>query len=483
MNNSERKSVFSDMETPQKSGERQEKPESNNAVADSVKSWARAGIFGLTLGLGILGVADNASAFETNVKNVSQTELKKAVSENDVMAVMQLLLEDLGYEYAGDDHKDGSVIEIVHGTDINLKETLIEYGEKVKAVLRKKGKKGKVKFKVRFAGEGKNMIIVIHGQTELDKAKMEGENDEMRMMELLIAELGYERIGDQSDMSVIEIVQEKDGEKTKDTLKRGGKDVRKALIERKMREDGMVVMPGDWKTYKLKEGVEYKVTHAWVNGKLMAAVLGKIKPKLNRHGSRNVKGESMDGGDVLSNISLSDTVTAKTRRQALRKAAKKKEMRLKDFKKKFQIKQSNKKGIWVIEIIIAQVAQNNTREAEDAKLPPVGIPDTQMELSNKIPHDIEDRVKYLTKRHLKSFEKCHAAELKRNDELNIGKIKISLLINTRGKVVRVKCTKNNEPLLNDRLVNCIEKTVKKWQFPRQREELEAHFPLLMGSVN
>jgi len=156
------------------------------------------------------------------------------------------------------------------------------------------------------------------------------------------------------------------------------------------------------------------------------------------------------------------------------KALKKFRQAMKKQKREYEIiSVKRKKKKWVI---------TYSKRQKMPTLPGLSKTDVpQAELSKKIPHGIEDQVRYLVKRHLKSFKKCHESELKRDNELNIGKIKVSLLINTRGKVVRVKCTKNNESLLNERLVNCIKKTVKKWQFPRQREELEAHFPLLLVS--
>lgn len=267
MNNSEHKTVSPEIETPKKSAPR-------NAAINYIRSWTRTGVLGLTLGLGILGAADSANAFETNVKNVSQTELKKAVSEKNDLIIMQLLLEDLGYECAGDDHKDGSVIEIVQGTD--LKKTLMEGKEKVKTVLRKKGKNSKVFFKVRFIEEGGKITAVIHGQTELDKTKAEGENNMIIMMGLLIEELGYDHSGKQDDGSVIEVIQEKDNENAYETIERGKKKVSKALV-------------------KQENEVEFKITHAKVGGKLTAAIWGKVKPQSIESDGMSIEAEKTTG--------------------------------------------------------------------------------------------------------------------------------------------------------------------------------------------
>lgn len=348
---------------------------------------------------------------------------------------------------------DGTVVQ--HGAGKTVEKA------KEKAVKRAQVILGEGDFNFAFSkplkrADGKWQVCVKGGEGKLDKPV---KKDPIQMIK---DELGAERMGLQDDGSVVQYGV--------------GKSLAKA--KRAAERRAQAILGREKATFTFSKGIR-KPNKKWmvgVKGKLDKPSKKDIHAELMRDLGAEEIGEQDDGSFV-------EHGEGKTHEGAKAAAEGLVRSKLKG-KLKFSIssRRNPDNGIWIAYVrgrtVEDEKEKDEKEEPQTGKLPDE-IEPTVVE-SSAIPSDILGHTKYLIKKYLKSFKHCYEKELKRNPDLNIGKIEVSFFVNTRGKVSRVECTKNGEPLLNERLTNCIKKTVKNWRFEKRKEDAEVYFPLLLS---
>ncbi len=102
--------------------------------------------------------------------------------------------------------------------------------------------------------------------------------------------------------------------------------------------------------------------------------------------------------------------------------------------------------------------------------------------SNNLPTNIGARTKTFIKKSHPFFKSHYERVLKRNPDLGGGKLIIKFRIYKSGKVASIRFTYQGKTLQKSgRLEQGFKQIIKNWRFPRQKQQIDTSFSLLLGA--